>query len=192
MFHIVDAYSRTIVAWRAATHIKTVIELDAIEMARWPREKDLSGLLCHSDSGSQLLSIRCGERLADFGAVPCIGTSRESSDNASSETVNGYQKFEFVPGPDHLGPRKIIEELELATLGWGYWHNAGRYSWFYWKHAPPEFEQTSWQKTQLCGRHKTHDRSFGSALGFPNSSKIFSRPGFSGAVACSPDENYSP
>lgn len=119
MFHIADACSRTMVAWRVATHIKTVIRPDAIEMARWPREKDLFGLPCHSDTGSQLQSIRCGERLADFGAVPCIGTSRESSDHASSETVNGYQKFEFVRGPDHVGPRKIIEELELATLGRG-------------------------------------------------------------------------
>ena len=50
---IVDAYSRTIVGWRVASHMRTTMVLDAIEMARWSRGKSLPGLTCHSDAGSQ-------------------------------------------------------------------------------------------------------------------------------------------
>ena len=69
---IVDAYSRMIVGWRVASHMKTETVLDAIEMARWSRGKKLPGLRCHSDAGSQFTSIRYGERLAEIGAVPSM------------------------------------------------------------------------------------------------------------------------
>ena len=47
---IIDAYSRNIVGWRVASHMKTETVLDAIEMARWSRGKHLPGLRCHSDA----------------------------------------------------------------------------------------------------------------------------------------------
>lgn len=50
---IIDAYSRTIVGWRVASHMRTTMVLDAIEMARWSRGTQLDGLRCHSDAGSQ-------------------------------------------------------------------------------------------------------------------------------------------
>jgi putative transposase len=71
---IVDAYSRMIVGWRVASHMRTTMVLDALEMARWSRGNMLPGLTCHSDAGSQFTSIRYGERLAEIGAVPSIGT----------------------------------------------------------------------------------------------------------------------
>jgi len=57
--------------------------LDAIERARWSRGTPLAGLRCHSDAGSQFTSIRYGERLAEIGAVPSIGTVGDSFDNGS-------------------------------------------------------------------------------------------------------------
>ena len=87
---IIDAYSRIIVGWRAASHMRTTMVLDAIEMARWSRGTRLAGLRCHSDAGSQFTSLRYGERLAEIGAVPSIGTVGDSFDNALAETVNGY------------------------------------------------------------------------------------------------------
>jgi putative transposase len=75
---ITDAYSRMIVGWRVAGHMRTTMVLDAIEMARWSRGKMLQGLRCHSDAGSQFTSIRYGERLAEIGAVPSIGTVGDS------------------------------------------------------------------------------------------------------------------
>jgi len=92
---IIDACSRMIVGWQVASHIKTETVLDAIEMARWSRGKHLPGLRCHSDAGSQFTSIRYGERLAESGAVPSIGSVGDSFDNALAETVNAYSKVEL-------------------------------------------------------------------------------------------------
>ena len=66
---ITDVFSRMIVGWRVAPHMRTGMVLDAIEMARWSRGTQLEGLRCHSDAGSQFTSIRYGERLAELGAM---------------------------------------------------------------------------------------------------------------------------
>jgi putative transposase len=71
---ILDAFSRVIVGWWVAAHIRATMVLDAIEMARWSRGTKLDGLRCHSDAGSQYTSVRYGERLAEIGAVPPIGS----------------------------------------------------------------------------------------------------------------------
>ena len=75
---------------------------------------------------TQFTSIRYGERLAEIGATPSIGTVGDSYDNALAETVNGYYKAELVRGPAKPGPWKTVDDLELATLGWVHWHNTKR------------------------------------------------------------------
>ncbi len=77
---ITDAFSRKIVAWRVAANMRAEIVLDALEMARWSRGTNLEGLVTHSDAGSQFTSIRYGERLAELGAVPSIGSVGDSYD----------------------------------------------------------------------------------------------------------------
>ena len=140
---IIDAYSRTIVGWRVASHMRTTMVLDAIEMARWSRGTQLPGLRCHSDAGSQFTSIRYGERLAEIGAMPSIGTVGDSYDNALAETVNGYYKAELVRGPAREGrPWKTVEDLELATLSWVHWHNHDRLHGYLNDIPPAEFEET--------------------------------------------------
>lgn len=116
---IVDVYSRMIVGWRVASYMRTEMVLDAIEMARWSRGTRTQGLRCHSDAGSQFTSIRYGERLAEIGATPSIGTVGDSYDNALAETVNGYYKAELIYGPGRPGPWRTVEDIELATLGVG-------------------------------------------------------------------------
>jgi putative transposase len=139
---IVDAYSRTIVGWRVASHMRTTMVLDAIEMARWSRGNILPGLISHSDAGSQFTSIRYGERLAEIGAVPSIGSIGDSFDNALAETVNGYYKSELIYGPARPGPWKTVEDVELATLGWVHWHNTSRLHGYLGDVPPAEFEAT--------------------------------------------------
>ena len=95
---------------------------------------------CHSDAGSQFTSIRYGERLAEIGAVPSIGTVGDSFDNALAETVNGYYKAELIYGPARTGPWKTVEDVELATLSWVYWHNTGRLHGYLADLPPTEFE----------------------------------------------------
>jgi putative transposase len=136
---IVDAFSRMIVGWRVASHMRTGMVLDAIEMARWSRGTQLEGLRCHSDAGSQFTSIRYGERLAELGAVPSIGTVGDSYDNALAETVNGLYKTELIRGPGQ-GPWKTVADVELATLGWVHWHNTERLHGYLGDVPPAEFE----------------------------------------------------
>jgi putative transposase len=136
---IVDAFSRMIVGWRVAGHMRTGMVLDALEMARWSRGTHLEGLVAHSDAGSQFTSVRYGERLAELGAQPSIGSIGDSYDNALAETVNGLYKTELIRGPGQ-GPWKTVEEVELATLGWVHWHNTERLHGYLNDVPPAEFE----------------------------------------------------
>ncbi len=136
---IVDAFSRMIVGWRVATTMRTETVLDALEMARWQRGTHLEGLIAHSDAGSQFTSIRYGERLAEIGAVPPIGTVGDSYDNALAETVNALYKTELIRGPGQ-GPWRTVEDVELATLGWVHWHNNDRLHGYLDDVPPVEFE----------------------------------------------------
>ncbi|GAA3685388.1 hypothetical protein GCM10022376_25740 [Yimella lutea] len=103
--------------------MRTEMILDAIEMGCWSRGAHHDDLRCHGDAGSQITSIRYGERLAEIGATPSIGTVGDSYDSALAETVNGYYKTELVRGPARPGPWRTVEDLELATLGWVHWHD---------------------------------------------------------------------
>jgi len=117
---IVDAFSRTIVGRLVAGHMRTVMVLDVLEMARWSRGTRLEGLVTHSDAGSQYTSIGYGERFDEIGAVPSIGSIGDSFDSAITESVNALYKAELIYGPDQ-GPRKTVEEVELATFMWVKW-----------------------------------------------------------------------
>ena len=136
---IVDVYSRMIVGWRVAAHMRTDMVLDALNMAAWNRQVDLAGLVTHSDAGSQFTSIRWTERLAEIGARPSIGSVADSYDNALAETVNGYFKAELIYGPEQ-GPWKSVDEVELATLAWVHWPNTQRLHGYCGDVPPAEFE----------------------------------------------------
>lgn len=103
-------------AQRVATHMKTETILDAIEMTGWSIGKNLHGLRCDPDAGSQFTSIRYEEHLAEIGAVPSIGTVGDYFDNNPAETVNDNCKAGLIHGPKHPGPWKSFEELDLVTL----------------------------------------------------------------------------
>ena len=115
---IVDAFSRRIVGWRVAAHMRTDMVLDALEMARWSRGTLLEGLIAHFDAGSQYTSVRYTERLDEIGARPSIGSIGDSFDNALAESTNSLYKSELIRGPDQ-GPWRTIEDVELAHLGLG-------------------------------------------------------------------------
>ena len=136
---IVDAFSRRIVGWRVAANMRTAMVLDALEMARWSRGTRLEGLVAHSDAGSQYTSIRYGERLAEIGAVPSIGSVGDSYDNALAEATNSLYKAELVYGPDQ-GPWRAVADVELATLGWVHWFNNQRLHSYLGDIPPAEYE----------------------------------------------------
>jgi putative transposase len=151
---IVDAFSRRIVGWRVASHMRTDMVLDALEMARRSRgNRRLIGLVAHSDAGSQFTSVRFTERLDEIGARPSIGTVADSYDNALAETTNGLYKTECVFGPDAPRPWDDVDELELATLSWVHWFNHERLHGHCGDIPPAEFESAFYaaQQTDPAG-----------------------------------------
>jgi len=119
---VVDVYARSIVGWRVSTSMKTELVMDALEQALWARKNRL-GLVHHSDRGSQYLSIRYTERLAEAGINASVGTTGDSYDNALAETIIGLYKTEVI---HHRGPWKGREAVEYATLEWVDWFNNRR------------------------------------------------------------------
>jgi len=98
---VFDVYSRFIVGWQAASHLRTDLALDALEMALWRRRSDVSGLVHHSDRGVQYLSIRYTERLEEAGIETSVGSRGDAYDNAMAESVIGLYKTEVIR---HEGP----------------------------------------------------------------------------------------
>ncbi len=119
---VTDVYSRRIVGWRVSRSMKTDLVLDALEQALWSRTKT-EGLIHHSDRGSQYLSIRYTEKLAEAGINASVGSVGDSYDNAMAETINGLYKTEIIR---RRGPWKNIDEVEYATLEWVDWFNNRR------------------------------------------------------------------
>jgi transposase InsO family protein len=119
---VIDVFSRMIVGWRVSSSLDTGVAMDALEQAIAARA-DTDGLIHHSDRGSQYLSIRYTERLAEAGIVNSVGSVGDSYDNALAETVNGLYKTEVI-WP--CGPWRSRDEVEWATLEWVDWFNNRR------------------------------------------------------------------
>ena len=118
---VIDVFSRRIVGWRASTSLRTDLALDALEQAIWDRlDGDPQRLVHHSDAGSQYLSIRYTERLAEAGIEPSVGSVGDSYDNALAETVIGLFKTEVIR---QRGPWKHLDDVEYATLERVDWFN---------------------------------------------------------------------
>jgi putative transposase len=148
---IVDAFSRRIVGWRVASHMRTSMVLDALEMARRSRgRRRLIGLVTHADAGSQFTSVRFTERLGEIGARPSIGTVADSYDNALAETTNGLYKTECVRGPDAPAVWDDVDQLELATLSWVHWFNVDRLHSHCNDTPPAEFEAAHYAAQQTA------------------------------------------
>jgi transposase InsO family protein len=121
---IIDAYARRIVGWRASRTAHAGFVLDALEQALHDRRPlQRGGLVHHSDRGSQYVSIKYTERLADAGIEPSVGSAGDSYDNALAETINGLYKAEVI---HRRGPWRSFEAVEFATLEWVDWFNNRR------------------------------------------------------------------
>jgi len=121
---VIDVFARRIVGWRVSTTMTTDFVLDALEQALYARQPDPEDtLIHHSDRGSQYVSIRYSERLAEAGIAPSVGSKGDSYDNALAETINGLYKAELI---HRRGPWKTRESVELATLEWVSWFNHQR------------------------------------------------------------------
>jgi len=121
---VIDVFARRIVGWRVSRSMRTDFVLDALEQALYARQPERTeALIHHSDRGSQYVSIRYTERLAEAGIEPSVGSRGDSYDNALAETINGLYKAELI---HRRAPWKTIEAVELATLEWVSWFNHQR------------------------------------------------------------------
>ena len=121
---VIDVYARYIVGWRVSRTAHASFVLDALEQAihdRRPAHR--GGLIHHSDRGSQYVSIKYTERLAEAGIEPSVGSVGDSYDNALAETINGLYKAEVI---HRRGPWRSFEAVEYATLEWVDWFNHRR------------------------------------------------------------------
>jgi putative transposase len=121
---VIDVYARYIVGWRVSRTAHANFVLDALEQALHDRRPvHRGGLVHHSDRGSQYVSIKYTERLAEAGIEPSVGSVGDSYDNALAETINGLYKAEVI---HRRGPWRNFEAVEFATLEWVDWFNHRR------------------------------------------------------------------
>lgn len=120
---VIDVYARCIVGWKVSSTMHTDFVLDALEQALHARKPfDKGGLIHHSDRGSQYVSVRYSERLAEAGVDASVGSVGDSSDNALAETINGLYKAEVI----HRRSWPNRQAVEWATLDWVDWFNHKR------------------------------------------------------------------
>lgn len=119
---VIDVYARMIVGWRVSRSMKSELVLDALEQAIHARSTT-AGLIHHSDRGTQYLSIRYSERLAECEIQASVGTTGDSYDNALAESIIGLFKAEVI---HRRGPWRTIDAVEYATLEWVDWFNNRR------------------------------------------------------------------
>ena len=119
---VIDVFARRIVGWRVARSMHTDLVLDTLEQALWSR-RDTEGLVHHSERGSQYLSIRYTERLAEAGVDASVGSVGDSYDNVLAKTIIGLFKTEVI---HRQGPWRTMNSVEYATLEWVDWFNHRR------------------------------------------------------------------
>jgi putative transposase len=121
---VIDIFARRIVGWRVSSSMRTDIVLDALDQAIYERcDAEVGDLIHHSDRGSQYLSMRYTERLADAGIEPSVGSRGDAYDNAVAESVIGLFKTEVIR---LRGPWRHLDAVEVATLEWVDWFNHRR------------------------------------------------------------------
>ncbi len=122
--YVIDVYARYIVGWCVSRTAHASFVLDALEQALQDRRPvHRGGLVHHSARGSQYVSIKHTERLAEAGIEPSVGSVGNSYDNALAETINGLYKTEVIR---RRGPWRSLEGVEYATLEWVDWFNNRR------------------------------------------------------------------
>ena len=135
---VIDAYSRQIVGWQFASHMRTDLVLDALRMALAVREPGADvQLVHHSDAGSQYTSFDYAQALDDHGVLASIGTVGDAYDNAMAESFVDSFKTELIR--DRVWRSRT--QLELAIVEYVAWFNTERLHTSLGGIPPAEYEQ---------------------------------------------------
>ena len=120
------------------------LPLQALKQAIW-NARSTTGLIHHSDHGSQYVSLAYHQHLVDAGIVESTGSVGDSYDNALAENVNGSYKNEII----HTHRWADVLEVEIATFEWVNWWNTKRLHQALDYRTPAEVETDYWQQHQL-------------------------------------------
>jgi putative transposase len=134
---VIDAYSRHVVGWQLAPHMRTTLVLDALRMALGTRAPGADvALVHHSDRGSQYTSIDYTQTLTDHGVLASVGSVGDAFDNALAESFVDSFKTELIA--DRVW--KTRSQLELAVVEYLGWFNHTRLHQALGDLPPTEFE----------------------------------------------------
>jgi len=133
---VTDVYSRRILGWRVTTSKTTPLVLSALEQAIFTRRRGhmdhgfeftTTGLVHHSDAGSQYTSLAFTQELLEAGITGSIGTVGDALDNALMESTIGLYKTEVIEHEKPTGRSwSGRAEVEKATASWVHWYNTIR------------------------------------------------------------------
>ena len=143
----VDLFSRAIVGWAASTTKDVAFVEACLRMALWRRDHTgrpvHSGLIHHSDAGSQYTAIRFTETLALEGLTASIGSVGDAYDNAVAESVIGLYKNEAIrsDSPFRTGPLRTLADVETVTMEYVDWYDNRRLHSRLDNLTPEEYEQ---------------------------------------------------
>lgn len=120
---VLDVYSRRIVGWSVADHLRAELVVDALEMARWRRRPAVGQTVLHSDRGSQYTSWAFGHRLREAGLLGSMGRVGSAYDNAMMESFFASLQRELLDRKQW----QTRKELASAIFEWiEAWYNPRR------------------------------------------------------------------
>jgi transposase InsO family protein len=120
---VIDVFSRKVVGWQFAAHMRTTLVLDALRMALSTRERVQEvRLIHHSDRGSQYLSGDYTQTLTDHDVLASVGSTGDAYDNSLAESFVDSFKTELIA--DRVW--RTRSQLELAIVEYIAWFNDSR------------------------------------------------------------------
>lgn len=146
---ILDVYSRKVVGWAMATHLRVELVIDALEMALWRRKPD-AGLIHHTDRGAQYTALSFGKRLEESGIVPSMGRVGSALDNAISESfVVASLKCELLLHRRHRLPSGDAARTAVFDYIEGFYNRVRRHSSLGYL-SPSEYEQATMEEVAVA------------------------------------------
>lgn len=122
---VLDVYSRRIVGWAMADHLRTELVLEAVEMALG-RRRPVGNVIHHSDQGSQYTSLTFGQRLREAGLVASMGSRGDCFDNAMAESFFATLECELLAR--HSFPTRNVARLAVFDYIEGFYNTHRRHS----------------------------------------------------------------
>jgi transposase InsO family protein len=146
---VIDVFSRRVVGWQLASHMRTTLVLDALRMALGTREHGADfRLVAHTDRGSQYTSSDYTQVLDDHRVLASVGSIGDGYDNAMAESFVDSFKTELIA--DRVWQTRA--QLELAVVEYISWFNHDRLHEALGDTPPAEFETLYARRTETVAR----------------------------------------